>query len=115
MSDFKSAPRIKDTALMKLLKFRFDCCEITGVTSGLHLHHVIYKSHSGDDLAVNIICISDALHTRYHAGDAVAKRMVAEYIDTFRPDVACYIAEKLGSADALLEWFAKHGIEGTTV
>lgn len=114
MTDFKPAARIRDTALMKLLKFRFDCCEITGVTSGLHLHHVIYKSHSGDDLVANIICMSDTLHTRYHAGDPVARRLVAEHVDTLRPDVACYIAEKLGSAEALLEWFERHGIPSST-
>lgn len=97
---------------MKLLKHHSDECEVTGVTAGLHLHHVIFKSHGGDDLRCNIICISDTLHTRYHAADAVARRMVAEHVDTFRPDVACYIAEKLGSAGALLDWFARHGIEG---
>lgn len=113
MSDFKSAPRIKDPALMKLLKHEYDCCEITGETFGLHLHHVVLKSHRGDDLRGNIICVSDKLHVRYHAADPVARRLVAEHVDTHRPDVACYIAEKLGSAEALLEWFSKHGVEGT--
>jgi hypothetical protein len=110
MPDFKAAARIRDPQLMKLLKHEYDECAITGVTAGLHLHHVIFKSHGGDDLRSNIVCVSDTLHTRYHAADPVARRLLAEHIDVFRPDVACYIAEKLGSAVALLDWFERHGV-----
>lgn len=110
MDDPRPAPRIKDTVLLKLLKFEYDSCEITGVTSRLHLHHVIYKSQGGDDLRCNIICVGEEFHTRYHAGDIVIKRMLAEHVDIQRPDTANYIAEKLGGAPALLEWFSRHGI-----
>lgn len=108
MRDTKSPPRIKDPALLKLLKFQADECEITGLTYGLHLHHVIYKSHGGDDVRANIICMHDELHADYHQGNLYARSVVAAHVDDNRPDVACYIAEKLGSADALLEWFAGH-------
>lgn len=99
--------RIKDPALLRLLKFEFDECEISGVTSGLHLHHVIYRSQGGDDLRCNIVCLSDELHTQYHAGNPWARGLLAKHIDENRHDVASYIAEKRG-ADGLLEWFARH-------
>lgn len=94
---------------MRYLKFTLDCCELSGETYNLHLHHVIYKSHQGDDLRANILCMHEPLHTRYHAGDPEVKAMVGEFIDTERPDTACYIAEKLGGASALLDWFERHG------
>ena len=112
--DTKPAPRIKDPALLKLLKMELDECEISGVTTGTHLHHVLLKSaggsHRGDDVRENIICINEDLHTRYHRGDAEARRLIGHHVDTKRHDVARYIHDKLGGADALLEWFARHGI-----
>lgn len=113
--DSKQPPRIKDPVLLRLLKFEFDCCEITGVTTDLHLHHVIFKSHGGDDIRENIICISESVHTPYHQGNARIKLLVARHVDEFRPDVACYIAEKLGGADPLLEWFRRHGLHDPPV
>lgn len=108
MIDSKDAARIKDPALMRLLKFENDECEITGVTVNLHLHHVIYKSHGGDDLRQNIVCMADWLHERYHAHDPMVRKMLADHIETFRSDVAAYISEKLGSPAALVEWFERH-------
>jgi hypothetical protein len=58
----------------------------------------------------NIICLSEALHTDYHHGDPATRLAVATHIKTQRPDISEYIAWKLGSQDALLEWYAKHGI-----
>jgi 5-methylcytosine-specific restriction endonuclease McrA len=108
--DAKPEPRIKDPALMRLLKIELDECEISGVTTRLHLHHIILRSHQGSDVRENIICLCDDLHRRYHEGDPLARRMIAEHVNTNRPDVACYIAETLGGADALLEWFERHGL-----
>lgn len=110
MSDILKSPRIKDPILLKLLKFSYDECEITGETSGLHLHHVIFKSHGGDDLRCNIICVADNFHALYHAGEPEMRYLLAQHIDARRPDVACYIAEKLGGAPALIEWFSRHGV-----
>lgn len=93
---------------MALLKYELDECEMTGATIGLHLHHVVFKSHSGDDLRENIICMVDWLHERYHAGDPVVKKMLARHVEERRSDVAAYISEKLGSPGALIEWFNQH-------
>lgn len=102
--------RIKDPILLRLLKYEYDECEITGVTHELHLHHVIFKSHVGDDVRENIICLTEAVHTRYHQGNPRIRLLIARHIDDYRPDVACYIAEKLGGAEALLDWFYRHGL-----
>ena len=111
MTDFKPRARIKDPVLMRLLKHESDECEITGVTVGLPLHHVIFKSHGGDDLRQNIICMVDWLHDRYHASDPKAMELLARHIEERRSDVAAYISEKLGSPGALVEWFDRHHME----
>jgi hypothetical protein len=36
--------------------------------------------------------------------------LIANHIDTKRPDVARYLHDKLGGADALLGWFERHGL-----
>jgi len=108
------SPRIKDPGLLRMLKYEYDECEITGVTERLHLHHVVLKSSgggvSGDDVRENIICINEDLHTRYHRGDSEARRLIGHHVDTRRPDVARYLHDKLGGAEALIEWFARHGV-----
>lgn len=108
MTDWKPMKRIKDPALLGLLKYELDECELTGVTINLHLHHVVFKSQGGDDLRQNIICMADWLHERYHAGDPKVREMLARHVDEYRSDVAAYISEKLGSPGALVEWFNQH-------
>ncbi len=113
MTDWKPQRRIKDTTLLALLKFEFDCCELTGETEPLHLHHVILKSgaHRGDDVRENIVCLHLPLHMRYHRGDHQARFDVARYVCEKRPDTCLYIAWKLGGQEALDEWFARHNLE----
>lgn len=108
MSDWKRPPRLKDPALLALLKFEYDECELTGATEDLHNHHVIFKSQGGDDVRENIVCLVSWMHDKIHAGDPVAKQHLAAHIEYKRTDVAGYISEKLGGPDALLEWFARH-------
>ena len=110
MRDPKRAPRIKDPALLRLLKFESLECEISGEMGDLHLHHVVYRSQGGDDVRENIICVSEEIHRHYHAGNPWARGLIGKHVDLERPDVACYIAEKLGGAEALLEWFNRHGV-----
>jgi hypothetical protein len=103
--------RINDPILLRLLKHEFDECEVSGSMNNLHLHHVIYRSQGGDDLRCNIICLSEEIHTQYHAGNPWAKGLLGRHVDESRPDVASYIAEKRG-AGYLLEWFDRHGLAG---
>lgn len=105
--------RIVDPALLRLLRWEYDACEITGVEGRLHLHHVIPKQnpHCGDDLRENIVCMADWLHERYHAGDPMVKKLLARHVEERRSDVAAYISEKLGSPGALVDWFDRHYME----
>lgn len=110
MIDLRPAARIKDPALLTRLKFEYDECELTGETQSLHLHHVIFRSHCGDDLRQNIVCMARWKHDLYHAGDPQTMFELAVLVEHVRSDVAGYISEKLGSPAALLVWFAKHGL-----
>lgn len=111
LSDWRpKQPRIRDARLLELLKYEYDCCEITGVVDGLHLHHCLLRSQGGDDLRANIICVTDAFHTRYHASDAVARLMLAEYVVNNRPDTIAYLQRKLGH-DGCAVWLEKHGVD----
>lgn len=102
--------RIKDPALLELLKYEYDECELTGETYNLHLHHVIFRTQGGDDLRSNIVCMVGYYHDLYHGGDAETRQQLAHHVNTKRTDVAAYISEKLAGPEALLEWFARHGL-----
>lgn len=45
----------------------------------------------------------------YHRADPEAMLLVARHVNDRRSDVAAYISEKLGSPEALLYWFERHG------
>ena len=94
---------------MALLKFEYDCCELSGVTYNLHLHHVLFRSHGGDDVRANIVCMSNELHEAYHRSDAVARLMLAEHVFRKRRDVYAYLALKLGPGPRDL-WLEDHGL-----
>jgi 5-methylcytosine-specific restriction endonuclease McrA len=104
--------RIKDGALLRLLKLRCDECEITGETGDLHLHHVIFKSQGGDDVAANIVCCHGRLHDDYHRGKEAARKAIGSHVSARRPDTVRYLAEKLGSASACEAWLERHLQEG---
>lgn len=110
MPDFKPEPRIKDTVLLRVLKIEYDACEISWETGDLSLHHVIYRSHGGDDARDNIICLVERLHVAVHAGDLAAKLLLAQHIHDNRQDVAEYITRKLGGETQLLAWYERHGL-----
>lgn len=108
--DFKQPFRIKDTALLQLLKLEYDECEITGVTEDLHLHHVVLKSQGGDDVRRNILCVAEELHWLYHHSNDNIRRMVALFVLNHRPDIHGYLRDKLGLG-ARREWYYRHGIK----
>lgn len=108
--DFRPRGRIKDPKLLETLKFELDECEVTGETRNLHLHHVYFKSHGGDDMRSNIVCLEGRFHERYHRGDAEAVNEFGRYVAACRPDVMRYLQDKLGSASALSNWLERHGL-----
>lgn len=103
-------PRIKNLPLMELLKYEFDCCEVTGETGDLHLHHVIFRSHGGDDIRANIVCMTRELHDRYHQHDPEALRQVALHVNNWRHDTMLYLYSKLGEG-GVAAWLQRHGLE----
>jgi hypothetical protein len=106
MSDEKPPPRRRDPGLLSILKLEHDCCEITGVTWDLHLHHVHLRSRGGDDVRSNIVCIDQKLHERYHRGDDEVRAMLAWHVHDRRPDVAAYLDSRVdGGFD---RWFTDH-------
>lgn len=102
----KPEPRRRDPGLLALLKLEHDECELSGETFPLHLHHVVFKSHGGDDVRANIVCMLDDLHTRYHGADEQVRGDLAWYVMHNRPDTIRYLNKKLiGGFD---EWFRAH-------
>jgi hypothetical protein len=89
-----------------MLKVEHDCCELTGETERLHLHHVHLRSQGGDDVRGNIVCMSEDQHTRWHRGDEAVRSALAWYVRDKRPDVVAYFdAHVAGGFDL---WFEKH-------
>ena len=100
--------RRRDPALLRLLKFEYDECALCGVTWMLHLHHVVRRSHGGDDVRANIVCLCQRCHDDYHLrrNDGVGASL-ARHLLTSRQDAVDYIRGKLGE-DAAKEWFNVH-------
>jgi len=107
VTDWKPAARIINTELLALIRLEHDCCEITGRVGTLHLHHVIYRSHGGDDLRHNILTMASDLHHRYHQSNPNALFAVGTHVRDHRPDILQYITAKMGDGYASM-WLARH-------
>lgn len=101
--------RRRDPALLRLLHFEYDECCLCGVTYPLHLHHVVFKSHDGDDTRANILALCLNEHEFYHRGDPAVKQRLAEHLLAERPDVVEYLREMLGDGGAEV-WMERHGV-----
>ena len=98
-ADPKPHRRIRDPGLLKRLKLRWRECALCGRTSDLHLHHIVYRGHSGDDLEANLVCLCESCHRAIHAGETAP---LVAYIRAQRPDTAAYLRAKGGSRLATL-------------
>lgn len=98
---------------MAMLKVNLDCCELSGHSSNLHLHHVLFKSQLGDDVRANIVCMHYQLHERYHHGDENVRARLARYVRDRRPDTVAYLAGRLGQG-GYQRWLERHGVEWAT-
>lgn len=110
-SDQKSAPRIVNRELLALMGLEHDCCEVTGRMGPLHLHHVLFRSHGGDDNRNNILVIHSSLHHDYHRGDRNAQVLIGTHVRDHRPDILAYITSKT-TAGYAAAWLERH-IGGT--
>ncbi len=66
-----------------------------GETDDLHIHHIVYRSHSGDDIEANCCCLCVDCHTKIHARNHETWAELATYVETERPDVIVYLTDKL--------------------
>lgn len=101
-------PRIKDPALLRLLHLEYDECCCCGSTASMHIHHVIYKSHQGDDVRGNLVPMCEPCHTKYHSRDHHVMHALWQYIVLARPDVIAYLEFKLGPEPTAV-WGQRHG------
>jgi 5-methylcytosine-specific restriction endonuclease McrA len=44
-------------------------CRSCGFRSGLHCHHVVYRSHQGEDTAENLVTLCNQCHEAVHRSD----------------------------------------------
>jgi 5-methylcytosine-specific restriction endonuclease McrA len=44
-------------------------CRSCGFRSGLHCHHVVYRSHQGEDTAENLVTLCECCHSAVHRSD----------------------------------------------
>lgn len=106
MRDPKPTPRIRDPLLLELLKLEYDECELSGRTEGMHLHHVVFRTHGGDDVRANIVNLDDRFHSLYHGANREVMQALAIYVRDFRQDTVAYINRKVDGGFDL--WFDRH-------
>lgn len=105
--DWKPVARRKDAPLLRLLKVGVSECELCGATGNLHLHHVRYRSHGGDDVKANIVVLDRDCHDLYHSGDTAVRSALGHHLLARRPDTMRYLRMKLGQ-EAADDWVARH-------
>jgi 5-methylcytosine-specific restriction endonuclease McrA len=98
----KPAKRRRDPDLLRNFAFRMSSCSACGEGrySGLHAHHILLRSRSGDDHTANLCALCANCHQALHDGDAKVRRALGRHIAEKRPDVLAYLAEKLGTVEA---------------
>lgn len=85
--------RLRDPGLLRLLAFEYDECALCGSVKALHLHHVLFRSHGGDDVRANIVPLCQRCHEGVHRGE---KTDLFAYIRAHRPDIVEYLQGQLG-------------------
>ncbi len=94
--------RLRDPALLRLLKYQYDECALCGRTELLHLHHVLFRSHGGDDVRANIVCLCRPCHDGVHRG--TTKNVLSAYLQEHRPDVVEYLISKLSEDEVYIRF-----------
>jgi len=101
MTDFKSAPRVKDPALFKWLHAEGVHCVLCGYPA--QLHHLIRRSQRGDDVPANLIGLCAMHHTALHAGDRETRKRVGACLSA---EQIAYVQAKIG--DGADDWLLRH-------
>ena len=96
ISDWRPDRRIIDPDILRILKLRWDECCLCGVTADLHIHHIVFRSQSGDDVEANLCCLCVGCHISVHSQDPEKWSELSAYIELERPDTVEYLRVKLG-------------------
>lgn len=111
MHDPKPPRRVRDLELLKRLhtEWRGDCVldDETCVANRYSLHHI--HKHPRDDLQANLAMLcgdgTTGHHGRLEHHDWTVSRAFSRYLLTERQDTLRYLTDKLGSMEAMKEWF----------
>lgn len=107
--DQKRRPRIVDRLATTCHVLGNPECVVCG-DRGATGHHVVAKGspHFGDDIDANIVTVCGSGTTGCHGAverhETWACLAVGEHIRDHRPDTIAYIADRLGSVDAMIEF-----------
>lgn len=96
MRDEKPAPRIIDKTALAIAKLYYRECAICGATQGVQIHHVVFRSQSGDDVDANFCGLCFTHHDEIHANKRLAWLALKVYVHSERPDTLVYLEKKLG-------------------
>lgn len=64
-------------------------------------HHLIFRSHGGDDVPENLIPLCRRCHDSIHASDRIARMSL---MLTLRDEERAYVVSKLGDNDHAAAW-----------
>jgi len=103
--DPKPAKRVKNPKTMKDAHTKGCFCVLNCGKKG-EAHHVLFKSHGGDDDPANIVCLCASHHGLVHSEDTPTLVLLGEHLLLERPDTIDYIKTKLGDSEGT-EWLRR--------
>lgn len=92
--------RVKDTAALRRKVRRDPSCRACG-ERGTDAHHVIFRSHGGDDVEENIVCLCNVCHRllHYSAHDEDRHRVRSEIGQRLTSAEMGYAVRRLGKVE----------------
>lgn len=72
----KKSKRKTSREIREAVISRDKCCAVCGETSGLEVHHVIYRSKGGTDDMGNLVTLCKSCHAEKHKGEPIYRLMV---------------------------------------
>jgi 5-methylcytosine-specific restriction endonuclease McrA len=61
-------------------------CRSCGMRGNLHCHHVVYRSHQGEDTAENLLTLCNQCHEAVHRGDLEIVGHIITRLNGWRPN-----------------------------
>jgi hypothetical protein len=98
--------RIIDNVALAIAKLFYRECVLCGKTQNIHVHHILFRSHGGDDVEANLCGLCLGCHESIHAYKAAAWFALKAYVMLDREDTVEYLKMKLDVTD--VEMFFAH-------